>query len=873
MAGEVVGPYLIKGTIGAGSFAKVKLAVNTQTGEEVAVKIFDRAKLQRKDEKMVEKEIAIMKMIHHRNVLELKGVLRTDHKIYVILELARGGDLFDQIVSMGKFDEDVARNYFQQLIEGVSFCHQQGVCHRDLKPDNLLLDGNGVLKISDFGLSAIFEPSKDHFLQTKCGSLACSAPEVVLASQYDGIAADVWSCGCILYGLLAGYLPFEEDVEMRRQRMGIYEIPDWISPAAEAFLRKLLVPEPSKRTRLEDMKKDPWFKRDLHLVQSGTYMGSTAYVEAFDEFVLKGAGEHPANLTNKTESKPQGRAAAAFAAERVNAMLDCLLKHRVAEPEGPEAESSPPVPLSDLHVLVVDDAPLDRLLVQRGLKKYHYKTSVAENGRKALQILKEKAAANDPIHLVLSDVVNPDMDGYELLRQIKQTEGIKDVPVIMVSSSNQNTIVEKCIKAGAADFFLKPVRLHLLKNIWQHVWNRKVLLPPEMAVDNMNVLVVDDQRVDREIVAKLLKNCQYKVTVAENGKQALEILTSSPTEFHLVLADVKMPDMDGYELLHSIRRHDDLAEIPVIMMSSDLTKDAVTEAIIGGADDFMQKPLRKMRLKELWQNVHFFRFERAEKNKRKQTKDVVDWKTFGNDPIYRFHCQEVAELQTVDVSGLPREESLAFFINMFNVLMIHGHVALGVHIGELGRNQRRAFFTGTSYQFGPFQLSLDDIEHGILRGNRQRPWSLKRQFAKSDPRCSLTIQDFDPRVVFTLSYLTVSSPPLTIYNPQTLESQLASAATLFCNEYVTVQSSKHEVTLPKVFQWYQADFGNSRNELLLKVAEWLGPGPKSEHLIAMVQQGSLNVKYMEYNWDLKVRTEQEARSDAAAEMLNSGDGA
>eukprot|EP00741_Cyanophora_paradoxa_P017790 tig00021017_g17182.t1 len=794
-------------------------------------------------------------MIHHRNVLELKGVLRTEQKIYVILELAKGGDLFDQIVSMGKFDEDVARNYFQQLIEGVHYCHQMNVCHRDLKPDNLLLDGNGSLKISDFGLSAIFEPNKDHFLQTKCGSLACSAPEVVVAPQYDGISADIWSCGCILYGLLAGYLPFEEDVEMRRQRLGIYEIPDWISPGAEAFLRKVLVPDPAKRIKMDDMKKDPWFRKDLHLLQSGVPRYVPHAVEAFDEFIARPTDG--STLNEKTSLPAAVKNPVAMSAERLQALIDCLVKHRITEPSQPELDSQPPLALSDLHVLVIDDQPLDRLLVQRGLKKYNYRTSVAENGRKALQLLKEHAAQGDPIHLVLSDVVNPDMDGYEFLSILKQNDALRDIPVIMVSSTGQGGIVERCIKAGAADFFLKPVRLQQLKNVWQHVWNRKVLLPPEMTIDNMNVLVVDDQRVDREIVAKLLRNCQYKVTIAENGKQALDILQSNPTGFHLVLADCQMPDMDGYELLQSIRRsgNDALAEIPVIMMSSDMSKESVTEAIAGGADDFLMKPLRKMKLKDLWQNVHFFRFERFEKNKRKLAKDVVAWKNLAGDAIYRVHCQEVAHLQQTDLSGLNKDQLVAFFINLFNMLMIHGHVALGVHVGELGRNQRRAFFTGTSYQVGPFQLSLDDIEHGILRGNRQRPWSLKRQFGKADPRLALTVANPDPRIFFAISYLTVSSPAMVVYSAERLQEQLATAARAFCAEFVHVSAPRREVVLPKVFQWYQQDFGNNRNELLVKVAEYVG-GPKGEQLLTLMQNaGTVNVKYTEYCWDLKVRNQ------------------
>ena len=157
-----------------------------------------------------------MKLVHHKSIVKLMEVLASRTKIFIVIELVTGGELFDKIVSAGRLDEDKARLYFRQLVDGVEYCHSKGVCHRDLKPENLLLDENGMLKISDFGLSALYDgdadgnSSRSQLLHTTCGTPNYVAPEVLADKGYDGRTADVWSCGVILYVLLAGFLPFDE---------------------------------------------------------------------------------------------------------------------------------------------------------------------------------------------------------------------------------------------------------------------------------------------------------------------------------------------------------------------------------------------------------------------------------------------------------------------------------------------------------------------------------------------------------------------------------------------------------------------------------------------------------------------------------------
>jgi serine/threonine protein kinase len=262
-----VGKYELGRTIGEGTFAKVKFAINKETGDAVAIKILDKEKIyQQNMGDQIKKEIAIMKLIKHPNVVQMYEVLASKTKIFIVLELVRGGELFDQIVSEGKFDEKTANWYFRQLVDGVQYCHDQGVCHRDLKPENLLIgEKDKRLKISDFGLSVLYHPeSQADLLHTTCGTPNYVAPEVLADKGYDGTAADVWSMGVILYVLLAGYLPFDEPTHQllfKKVSRAEYACPRHFSPEAKAIIGKILVADPKTRATIEDIRNDPWFTK------------------------------------------------------------------------------------------------------------------------------------------------------------------------------------------------------------------------------------------------------------------------------------------------------------------------------------------------------------------------------------------------------------------------------------------------------------------------------------------------------------------------------------------------------------------------------------------------------------------------------------
>ncbi|XP_021890649.1 CBL-interacting serine/threonine-protein kinase 25-like [Carica papaya] len=261
------GKYEMGRLLGKGTFAKVYYAKQIDSGESVAIKVISKDQVKREGMmEQIKREIAVMRLVRHPNVAELKEVMATKTKIFFVMEYVRGGELFAK-VAKGKLKEDEARKYFQQLISAVDFCHSRGVSHRDLKPENLLLDDNGDLKVSDFGLSALPEQLRnDGLLHTQCGTPAYVAPEVLRKKGYDGSKADIWSCGVILYVLLAGFLPFQDENLMKMYRKifkAEFEFPPWFSTDARRLLSKLLVADPERRITIPAIMRVPWFRRGL----------------------------------------------------------------------------------------------------------------------------------------------------------------------------------------------------------------------------------------------------------------------------------------------------------------------------------------------------------------------------------------------------------------------------------------------------------------------------------------------------------------------------------------------------------------------------------------------------------------------------------
>ncbi|PHT66998.1 CBL-interacting serine/threonine-protein kinase 1 [Capsicum annuum] len=210
--GMRIGKYEFGRTLGQGNFGKVKYAKHIDSGKSFAIKILEKHRIHDlRITDQIKREIRTLKVLKHPNVVRLYEVLASKTKIYMVLEYVNGGELFDRIASKGKLSESQGRKLFQQLIDGVSYCHDKGVFHRDLKLENVLIDGGRNIKITDFGLSALPQHLRDDgLLHTTCGSPNYVAPEVLSNRGYDGATSDTWSCGVILYVILTGFLPFDD---------------------------------------------------------------------------------------------------------------------------------------------------------------------------------------------------------------------------------------------------------------------------------------------------------------------------------------------------------------------------------------------------------------------------------------------------------------------------------------------------------------------------------------------------------------------------------------------------------------------------------------------------------------------------------------
>lgn len=261
------GKYEIGRLLGKGTFAKVYYGKELESGESVAIKVLNKDHVKKEGMmEQIQREISVMRLVRHPNIVELKEVMATKTKIFFVMDYVRGGELFAK-VARGKLKEDVARKYFQQLISAVDYCHSRGVSHRDLKPENLLLDENEDLKISDFGLSALPEQLRnDGLLHTQCGTPAYVAPEVLRRKGYDGAKADIWSCGVILYVLLAGFLPFQDENIMTMYKKVFkaeFECPPWFSAESKRLISKILVVDPGRRITIGAITRVPWFRKDF----------------------------------------------------------------------------------------------------------------------------------------------------------------------------------------------------------------------------------------------------------------------------------------------------------------------------------------------------------------------------------------------------------------------------------------------------------------------------------------------------------------------------------------------------------------------------------------------------------------------------------
>lgn len=283
-----IGSYILGVTLGEGAFGKVKLGTHMQTNEKVAIKILDKIRMQEDEEDIVrvQREIAILKRMRHKNIIQLYEIMESNRNIYLVMEYCEGKELFDYIVMKKRLSEAESLKFFHEIVDAIEYLHSQNIVHRDLKPENLLLDSKLSIKVSDFGLSRTYD--NENLLSTPCGTPSYAPPEMLKGEEYHGLLSDVWSAGVILYAMLSGYLPFSEsNEELNCQKIinCVYEIPEWVSEPAVDLLNQILKQDPLDRFDIEQIKEHPWFNSCAPSLRSGIIIG--LHKIPIDNFILK----------------------------------------------------------------------------------------------------------------------------------------------------------------------------------------------------------------------------------------------------------------------------------------------------------------------------------------------------------------------------------------------------------------------------------------------------------------------------------------------------------------------------------------------------------------------------------------------------------
>ncbi|CAF0949628.1 unnamed protein product [Didymodactylos carnosus] len=372
------GFYELQRTIGNGGFGKVKQAVHLLTGEHVAIKIIDKAKLgvsdtSESDVQRIALEIKAMKELRHQYICQLYQVIETEHHYFLVLEYFCNGELFDYIVNRNRLSEDQARHFFRQIVSAVAYIHKRGYCHRDLKPENLLLDRRDNLKLIDFGLCA--QPKGGisvEQLGTACGSPAYAAPEIIGGQNYRGDVADVWSLGVLLYALLCGCLPFDDEniatMYMKIQN-GIYHVPTWLSIESINFIRSMLQVDPARRIRIDDILRHRW-------LMSGPYTEAVQWESTFNNkldatCIGEMALYHKVTVSEIVQELSQKRYDYTTATYFI--LLDMISRNKAIRLNRRHLLQTPPAPVTPIIASLLREKQEGTITPRsRGNRTYHY---------------------------------------------------------------------------------------------------------------------------------------------------------------------------------------------------------------------------------------------------------------------------------------------------------------------------------------------------------------------------------------------------------------------------------------------------------------------------------------------------------------------
>ena len=539
------GQFIIGEEIGKGTFGVVRIATHIITGEKVAVKMLYKAKiLEESDKKRLEREIKILKILRHRNIVHLYNVFQTSSTIYLVMEYNKGKELFEIIVHKKRLTELEALRYFQQLISGIEYLGKVRVAHRDLKPENLLIDSRNTLKIADFGLSNMYK--NNELLSTACGSPCYAAPEMIAGEKYYGLSADIWSSGIILYTMLCGRLPFEDkdnEALYKKIKEGHFKIPDFLSENAKDFLVKILNVNPKKRYTISQIKKHPWF----NLLDQRKYMSKGLLLNKFivpidEDIVAKMENEYEYNskeirinlLGNKHN--------------HITTTYYLILKKKIKKGINSICDMTSNDFLNYIHnpknLLANYNGDWKKLFKERGIKKNIERASTfksnSSNGTKGKNDNKNKNEGNnDNINIKINDdlknninnkfdedniLINNKSEDFLIEKNDKKNEDIKTDTKITDNNLNNYNVEHNEIKTNFAfenknnEFKEKIDEIYKQKNIENiNNINNNINIENKLDINNEN-------SKKEEIIKKIDNNEQIKKIIHNyNGEKIISI--------------------------------------------------------------------------------------------------------------------------------------------------------------------------------------------------------------------------------------------------------------------------------------------------------------------------------------------------------------
>ena len=293
---KIICDFIIKEQLGEGTFGKVRLGINRQTEEKVAIKILDKKRIiKERDKKRIEKEIKILKSLRHPNIVHLYSDIEINSKIYLIMEYIKGKELIKYISSNSKLTEEESCFFFRQIISAIEYLHKLKIAHRDIKPENMIIENESkIIKLVDFGLSNYYN-TKNELLSSACGSPSYAPPEMLSGKKYSASPVDVWSCGIVLFAMICGYLPFDDpdqNILFSKIIEGRFKVPEHVSSSAKDLIKNILIANPKKRYTIEQIKKHKWFKlclnNEIYKNKKSLYEGLllNKYVVPLDEEII-----------------------------------------------------------------------------------------------------------------------------------------------------------------------------------------------------------------------------------------------------------------------------------------------------------------------------------------------------------------------------------------------------------------------------------------------------------------------------------------------------------------------------------------------------------------------------------------------------------